>query len=75
MIVDYKVTDQGSNFHIAVASTMDKKNAYRKYLASAAGVAAGVTVRYGRGVAPTFWADAAAVRMAERYMIKPSAKG
>ncbi len=27
MIMEYKVTDQGNNFHIAVASTMDKKNA------------------------------------------------
>ena len=27
MIIEYKVTDQGNNFHIAVASTMDKKNA------------------------------------------------
>jgi len=26
MIMEYKVTDQGNNFHIAVASTMDKKN-------------------------------------------------
>ena len=26
MIVDYKVTDQGNNFHIAIASTIDKKN-------------------------------------------------
>ena len=29
-----------------------------------AGIAAGVTVRYGGGVAPAFWADAAAVRAA-----------
>ena len=27
MIMEHKVTDQGNNFHIAVASTMDKKNA------------------------------------------------
>ena len=27
MIMEYKVTDQGNNFHIAVASTLDKKNA------------------------------------------------
>src|SRR3990172_5275475 len=25
MIVEYKVTDQGNNFHVAVASTMEKK--------------------------------------------------
>ncbi len=27
MIMEYKVTDQGDDFHIAVASTLDKKNA------------------------------------------------
>ncbi len=27
MIMEYKVTDQGNSFHIAVASTLDKKNA------------------------------------------------
>jgi hypothetical protein len=27
MIVDFKVTDQGKNFHIAIASTLEKKGA------------------------------------------------
>jgi hypothetical protein len=25
MIIEYKVTDQGDDFHIAIASTLDKK--------------------------------------------------
>jgi len=27
MIMEYKVTDRGNDFHIAIASTLEKKNA------------------------------------------------